>query len=115
MVNNLDTIILLKSEININIVNIYINKLYNFTNSFVEIYVILRILKQPVDGNISSLSLCFFGNQHILLILEILKIIDKYELCYRMDKTKDVSRCKTFDFALNLTEEVRLHNIRKNI
>jgi hypothetical protein len=77
------------------------------------------MLKKPTDGNVSSLSIAYFGNAHIRNIVYLLESLDKiigmkdgskYELVTSLDfdETKK-SRCLTTP-AINLTDEVNKHN-----
>jgi len=78
-----------------------------------DIYTLARIWKQPTGGIRSSLSFGYFGNNHVKNIVQLLLSTNAYELIYENPMTDDlynVSRCKTFDKTLNLSEEVRLHN-----
>ena len=77
-----------------------------------DIYTIARIWKQPMGGIRSSLSFCYFGDDHVTNIVRLLLTTNMYELVYKKPRTEltDVSRCKTFDETLNLSEEVRVHN-----
>jgi hypothetical protein len=85
--------------------------LFNAVSSLLDIYTIARIWKQPDGGPRSSLSFCYFGNLHVQNIVDLLVSTNAYELVFSMPmKTDPISRCQTFDFRLNLTQEVRKHN-----
>ena len=82
------------------------------TVPFLDIYTLTRIFKQPIDGYRSTLSFCYFGNEHINNIKDTLLYSGLYELIYELPVVDD-NRCKKFDINLNLSKEVILHN--KNI
>jgi hypothetical protein len=75
-----------------------------------DIYTIARILKQPEGGNRSSLSFGYFGDAHVKNMVHLLLSTNLYELVYEKPMIHSISRCQTFDFTLNLSEEVRDHN-----
>jgi hypothetical protein len=88
-----------------------VNFLYDIVHALLDIYTIARIWKQPDGGPRSSLSFCYFGNLHVQNIVDLLVSTNAYELVLEMPmKTDPISRCQTFEFTLNLTEEVRSHN-----
>jgi hypothetical protein len=85
--------------------------LYTCTSThLLDIYTIARIWKQPEGGIRSSLSFGYFGDAHVTNIVQLLMSTNAYELVYENPMTSNVSRCKTFDVTLNLSEEVRVHN-----
>ena len=89
-----------------------------FFAPLVDIYTLLRIFKLPNKGKRASLCFCYFGNNHIINILSILKDnIKEYELIHSIGKVineKDqVQRCLDFEekkISLNLTKELKDHN-----
>ena len=92
---------------------------YNYLGGFniihsplLDIYTMARIWKQPTGGIRSSLSFGYFGDAHVQNILHLLLSTNLYELVYDkpIGSGDNVSRCQTFDFTLNLSEEVRAHN-----
>ncbi len=87
-----------------------------FTVSILDLYTLLRIFKKPKNGYRSSLSFCYFGNMHILNIIKLLtdtQLIGKYELIHSIDmKGIKPDRCLNIDFSLNLSEEVKNHNLQ---
>ena len=117
IINDLENIISSTSTLDIKLLSQYSDYMRVYIPaSLLDIYVVCRILKQPVDGNMSSLSLCFFGNAHIKNILKIYDIIGKYASVCEMNiktTTNDFYRCQKFDFSLNLTQEVLEHNRKK--
>ena len=86
------------------------------TLSFLDIYTLLRIFKQPTDGYRSSLTFCYFGYHHVNNISMILKSSTSglYEIINDIPYMGDF-RCKNIYFNLDLTEEVILHNERIDI
>jgi len=76
-----------------------------------DLYTIARIMKQPTEGIRSSLSFGYFGDAHVENIVQLLVSTNMYEIvCEKPGDFYNISRCKTFDVTLNLSEEVRLHN-----
>lgn len=112
IIQNLQNVPLILHEVHHrNDIFFIVNFLYDIAHALLDIYTIARIWKQPDGGPRSSLSFCYFGNQHVLNIAELLLSTNAYELVLEMPaKTDPISRCQTFDFRLNLTEEVRKHN-----
>lgn len=85
------------------------------TAPLLELYTLARIWKQPTNGIRSSLSFCYFGNDHIKNIASILERTNLYERVHSNEYNNDLynpNRCQTFAFTLNLSEEVRRHNQR---
>ena len=97
----------------------------SLTSPLVDIYTIARIWKQPTGGILSSLSFGYFGNNHVDNMVNLLMSTNAYELVYHNLKTNVSNlgnvrvmfalenlplRCQTFDFTLNLSEEIREHN-----
>jgi hypothetical protein len=80
--------------------------------NLLDLYVIARIFKQPTNGKRSSLSFCFFGNNHIQNIERLLLETRAYDLVIdrRIKKGMNVSRCQQFNFSLNLSDDVIQHN-----
>jgi hypothetical protein len=84
-----------------------------------DIYVLARMLKKPTYGNVSSLSIAYFGNAHIKNMVYLLESLDKilnmkdgskYELVTSLDFDRSKkSRCLTMP-DINLTDEVNKHN-----
>jgi hypothetical protein len=90
--------------------------LYLISTSLLDIYVIARIFKQPKDGVRSDLSLCFFGNIHIININKLLLSTGAYELVTSVEVEKNVhqkhQRCtKLEDNYINLDRDLHLHNL----
>jgi hypothetical protein len=85
------------------------------TVPLLDLYTLARIWKQPTNGIRSSLSFCYFGNDHITNIASILERTNLYERVHSNEFNNDLynpNRCQTFAFTLNLSEEVRRHNQR---
>ncbi len=82
--------------------------------SLLDVYVMARIFKQPTGGKRSSLSFCYFGDDHIENIQRLLLKTGFYESVIEQRKPvidySKVSRCQQFNFSLNLTKEVNKHN-----
>ena len=86
---------------------------FDIINSpLLDIYTMARIWKQPTGGIRSSLSFGYFGDAHVQNILHLLLSTNLYELVYDkpIGNRDNISRCQTFDFTLNLSEEIRAHN-----
>lgn len=77
-------------------------------DSFFELYTISRIFKQPEGGKRSDLSICYFGNDHIINIVYMLKNMGLYETSIQLVEDKDITnRCLDFnEFKLNLNDEL---------
>jgi len=83
-----------------------------------DIYTLSRLLKQPDNGKRASLMFGFFGDAHVKNIIHILKTKMDYEEVHVNDSFIRVddnfykfNRCRVFDFSLDLTEEVKRHNM----
>ena len=100
----------------------------NITIPLLEMYVLARMFKKPTDGNISSLSIGYFGDAHIQNMVELLTFLDKildmrdgskYKLVAKIDKSDmdelKISRCLTMP-PIDLNDELLKHNaaIKKN-
>jgi hypothetical protein len=88
--------------------------LMNIDSSFMNMYAVARILKQPEEGIRASMSICYFGDLHIQSIVGLFDSIG-YEVgfSYLSPKTKKFvanSRCQHYTTKLNLTEELEKHN-----
>jgi hypothetical protein len=88
----------------------YLGEFVAITGPLADIYTIARIWKQPIGGNRSSLSFGYFGDAHIKNMVHLLLSTNLYEIVYEKQMIHSISRCQTFDFTLNLSEEVREHN-----
>jgi len=77
-------------------------------DSFCELYTIARIFKQPKGGKRSHLSICYFGNDHIINIVYMLKNMGLYETSIQLVEDKDITnRCLDFnEFKLNVNDEL---------
>ena len=66
---------------------------------FMEIYTVLRILKQPKDNTSSCVSFCYFGSYHINNMVRIIKSLTIYldpliiKEADHSKKADDISRC----------------------
>ncbi len=78
----------------------------SITSPLLDIYAIARILKQPEGGPRSSMSICYFGNNHIENMVVLLKHIG-YELVF---SNLGETRCQTYTTQLNLTSELDKYN-----
>jgi hypothetical protein len=91
-----------------------INALLLFIMSpFMNIYAIARILKQPEKGVRSTMSICYFGNDHIENMVFLLKHIG-YELVFEnpVNKIQDkMNRCQKYTTMFNLTAEWYKHKL----
>ena len=81
-----------------------------------DIYTLSRLLKQPDSGKRASLMFGFFGDAHVKNIIHILKTKMDYEEVHVNDSSimvddNQIDRCRVFDFSLDLTEEVKRHNM----
>lgn len=88
--------------------------MHTIDSSFMNMYALARILKQPEEGVRSSMSICYFGDIHIQNIVGLLDLIG-YEVgfSYLSPKTNRFlaeSRCQQYTTKLNLTEELEKHN-----
>jgi hypothetical protein len=94
------------------------------TPALLDIYVLARMFKKPTEGNVSSLSIGYFGNAHIVNMVYLLsnlgkflnmkKSKSKYELVARIDKSDNadeskISRCLTMP-PIDLNDELFKHN-----
>lgn len=90
----------------------------------VDIYVLSRMLKQPVGGLRSSLSFCYFGDAHINNISRILVKFFDYEVVSSIDRrhieglntkkpenlnTNKLVRCLQLPY-INLSDDLSKHN-----
>ena len=94
----------------------------NITIPLVEMYVLARMFKKPTYGNISSLSIGYFGDAHIQNMVELLTFLDKildmrdgskYKLVAKIDKSDmdelKISRCLKMP-PIDLNDELLKHN-----
>jgi hypothetical protein len=57
------------------------------TAAFLDIYVISRMFKQPENGKRSDISFCYFGNNHIQNIINLLLSTGAYEVVVSKNKS----------------------------
>jgi hypothetical protein len=77
------------------------------TSSFLDIYVISRMLKQPEDGKRSEISFCYFGNSHVINIVNLLLSTGAYEVIASKD-VNGSNRCIDLsDIYVNLDEDLK--------
>ncbi len=90
---------------NINSFKQYINLLnLILTSSFLDIYVISRMFKQPENGKRSEISFCYFGLHHVKNIRNLLLSTGAYELVAsieesyidNIDNIDKINRCLDF-------------------
>jgi hypothetical protein len=91
------------------------------TTPLLEMYVLARMFKQPTDGYASSLSIAYFGNAHIVSMVDILRDLDdtlnmttsKYELVAEIDADyHKVSRCLTMP-PIDLNYDLINHTVQR--
>lgn len=91
----------------------YFVELFSLTisSSFLDIYVISRIFKQPENGKRSDISFCYFGDSHVINIVNLLLSTGAYELVAskNVDNKLDPSRCLNLnDIYVNLDEDLKV-------
>ena len=94
------------------------------TTPLLDMYVLARMFKQPTDGYASSLSIAYFGDEHIVSMVDILRNLDdtlnmktsKYELVAKIDKSDmdelKISRCLTMP-PIDLNYDLIKHTIER--
>jgi hypothetical protein len=89
------------------------------TSSFLDIYVISRIFKQPENGKRSEISFCYFGFSHVKNIMNLLLSTGAYEAVVSKNEsyiennseynTDKINRCIDFnDIYVNLDSDLQL-------
>jgi hypothetical protein len=105
----LDLVIGYLSEFTIDTIKIYKDLFFMIDKAsgvFMDLYAITRIFKQPVEGNRSLLSICYFGDFHIRNIVYLLRQTGLYETSINVVQKKD-NRCIDLDnVQLNLNDEL---------
>ena len=100
------------SELENTIYTITANLLKLFLTStsavLLDIYFITRLFKNPVGNLNSSLSLCYFGDNHITNVVRILKDIFNYEEVFAKGSNL---RCINIDKDLNVFEDLKEHEL----
>lgn len=84
--------------------------MHSINSSFLDIYVISRMFKQPENGKRSDISFCYFGDSHIINIVHLLLSTGAYELVAfkNVDNKLDPSRCVNLnDIYVNLDEDLK--------
>jgi hypothetical protein len=83
--------------------------------SFLDIYTIMRMMKQPSGINSAqpSLSFGYFGEFHSQNIIKLLVNNELYDIVYNKEESKHVNRCIKIDQYINLDEDVKKHNIAR--
>ncbi len=86
------------------------------SSSFLDIYVISRMFKQPENGKRSEISFCYLGDGHVINIRNLLLSTGAYELVVSKDRkmvgiedddNEKVNRCIDLsDIYINLNEEL---------
>jgi len=87
-----------------------------FTAKLLDLYFLSRLFKNPEDNINSTLSICYFGNEHIKIIYEILKNIGyNTDFDKKLSKIDNkVNRCIAIDKLIDLENDVTTHSSLKS-
>lgn len=80
------------------------------TDSFLDLYFLGRVFKQPEGGKRSSLSFGYFGDFHVENICYLLGTLGTYEMSHSILATPNSSRCRRFKTAIHLSHDLEQHN-----
>lgn len=80
------------------------------TASFLDMYFILRMLKQPEGGKVSDLSIGYFGHAHVVAISNVLmEQRFGYDVVYSIPKN-NFNRCLTITEEIDMLSLLRAKN-----
>jgi hypothetical protein len=88
---------------------------FNISLSFVDIYIIMRMMKKPSGIDSVQPSMCFgyFGDLHTINTTKLLVHSDLYDIVYVKNQSKTDNRCIKIDQNINIDEDIRKHNIAR--
>ena len=76
------------------------------TNHFVDLYTVLRMIKQPDGGEQPLLAMCYHGYNHSKGIAFMLKKVFKYNDIFFADNSENMNRCITIDTQIDVEKEI---------
>lgn len=101
-------------SLNIYDYNYFLNLILCMVNPIIELYFILKTMNNPINENKPNLSICFFGNNHVINIEKQLTKFTKYYSAKHIIKKQFIKNTEIINQSNIVSEDYNLDEILQN-